>query len=201
MDFEAGVTQRDEIVDSGNPPLTVYTMSMWVKFLDASTPCSIILRTDGSGNELYSWSDQIRLNQNGQFEIFVYDGLGNVLSGTSVVRPGVWYHVAATVESFGMMHLYVNGKEEGTAKSVGAIWTGGDRFIVGPASGNGFTRFIGEVDELGICGPFDQCSPRPKHGDKTVGSGWWHDPAVGQSAVDRLWHVERCERSKLNSSG
>ena len=49
----------------------------------------------------------------------------------------------------GMMRLYVNGVEEGTAQSIGTIWTGGDRFSVGSQT-NAVLGFHGLVDDLQI---------------------------------------------------
>jgi hypothetical protein len=101
----------------------------------------VILRTTGSGQEYSAWSHQIRLNAAGQFQCYIYDqdtgGNPNVV-GTTVVQSNAWYHVAATAQNGGLMHLYVNGVEEGTPASVKTIWTGGSEFALGTGSGGGY---------------------------------------------------------------
>ena len=51
-------------------------------------------------------------------------------------------------ENNGLMKLYVNGLQEGTA-SLGTLWTGGDRWDVGTVTGSGsIGYFDGTIDDV-----------------------------------------------------
>ena len=110
---------------------TAYAYALWVKFLTNDVqptlqPTSLILRTTGAGAENYGWSHMLILTPSFTFASFVYDSnLGSTASGTTVVQPNVWYHVACTVQAGGQNKIYVNGVLEGTASGVGTLWGGG----------------------------------------------------------------------------
>jgi len=129
---------------------TAYTISLWVKPTD-TTSVNIINRGDGSDSPT-TISEQIRLNANGQFEQYTYDSVAHTITGTTVAQPDVWYHVAIVGSNNGMARLYVNGQEEGSAVSLGTLWTGGDRFEVGKGTTVGGVAwyFNGLVDDLQI---------------------------------------------------
>lgn len=132
---------------------SAYTIAAWVKssnpwYTTNVTSGNIIARTDANGT-LVNVSDQIRINSSGKFEHFLNDGSGKTVTGTTTVQTGVWYHVAIVANNNGMMRLYVNGTEEGTAQSIGTLWTGGDRFSVGSRT-NTVLGFHGVVDDLQI---------------------------------------------------
>jgi hypothetical protein len=142
---------RIEIPDpSGATQPTAYSISLWVKFTDLSLPASVITRTAVSGNESNTWSHQIRVTENGQFQSFLYDGTDRLVTGTTIAQPNTWYHVAATARNGDLEHLYVNGTEEGTPVSVGTMWAGGSLWSIGTGSGAGFAWLAGEVDDLAI---------------------------------------------------
>ena len=93
----------------------------------------------------------------GQFESWLCCTAGD-LDGTTVAQPGVWYHVAVTALEGDYERLYINGNEEGTPVpvAVGAMWKGGDRWVLGPGCGAGpqgngdFAALSGEVTGLAI---------------------------------------------------
>lgn len=141
-----GVFSQVEVMDPVNP--VAYTISAWV-LLDVVRPCSLVVRTAGSGPR-NSWSHQLRINAAGRFEHYVYDGAGRTVAATNQVTTGVWYHVAATALNNGRIALYVNGAASATGPTVGTMWTGGDRWQFGTDSGATANFFQGRLDEVGI---------------------------------------------------
>lgn len=125
-----------------------YTLSVWVKF-QAVRPCSLMLRTEASGPQS-TWSHQLRINAQGRFEHYSFDGGERVVTGTTVAEPDRWYHVAGTAESHGVGRLYVNGQEEGTAVPLGEIEERGTRWIFGSNSGASAHFLRGWLDDIAI---------------------------------------------------
>jgi hypothetical protein len=158
-DVPAGVTNTQSIAFSGygefveivDPPSmsipTSYSVSLWVK-LNVVQPCVMILRTSSRG-EYQDHSHDIRINADGRFESYIWQLAPNIAAGSTVVQPGVWYHVAATAENGGTHRLYVNGVQEGSTP-LGTMWQGGDRWRLGTGSSGGFNFFNGNLDEVGI---------------------------------------------------
>ena len=149
--------QNDDITIPYGTDASAYTIAAWVnpdlnRNTGSANAMNIIARTDSglpniNGNGIVS--EQIRINSSGKFEHYTYDGTGHTVTGTTTVTAGNWYFVAITAASNGEMHLYVNGSEEGTATSIGNLWTGGDRFNVGGVMG-GMGYLKGLVDELQV---------------------------------------------------
>jgi hypothetical protein len=103
----------DDVAVLKDPNATItqtYTYSLWVR-PSSTSAVSIILRTAEDG-PLARWGEQLRITAAGQFEHH-NTNVRNV-TGTTIVRSGVWYHVAISGTVGGPMHLYVDGKEEGT---------------------------------------------------------------------------------------
>jgi len=123
---------------------TDYTMEAWV-FPKKSGPMGIILRTDVRG-PCCAFQNELRIATDGRFEHYANDGSSKIVKGTTVVVPNQWYHVAGVV-SAGMIRLYVNGVQEGTAFAIGTIGGGTDRFWIG---NSGSARFEGLIDEIGV---------------------------------------------------
>lgn len=81
----------------------------------------------------------------------VYDGSARLVTGTTTINTGTYYHVAGVAQDSSIMRLFVNGAEEGTPISVGTMATTGDRYLVGRRFGvNGTNYFTGIIDELRI---------------------------------------------------
>ncbi len=73
------------------------------------------------------------------------------MQGTTTIVPDTWYHVAIVAQNNGPMHLYVNGKEEGTSISTaGTLWATGTQIYIGSNSGGGFGYYQGLVDDLRV---------------------------------------------------
>jgi uncharacterized repeat protein (TIGR01451 family) len=134
------------VMDSANP--TAYTLEAWVK-PGSSGSGSIIARTDYSG-PTSSWSHQLRITAAGKFEHYTNDGNAKSVVGATTVVPGLWYHVAGVAASNGLMHLYVNGQEEGSAIAIGNLVVGRDRWVLGSNSGNSIGYFSGYMDEVAV---------------------------------------------------
>lgn len=115
---------------------TAYSYALWVKLPgDTIIPTSLILRTSAVGAEGGTYSHQLRVSPEGKFESYAWVGSAATVTSTTVVQPGVWYHVACTAENGGKMHLYINGTEEGTPANVGVLWTGGALTEIGSRYG------------------------------------------------------------------
>ena len=134
-----------------------YTIAAWVKAdAGAITTRSIIARTDDGQGPLNGYlADQIRINSAGKFEHYTYSsGTGKVVTGTTTVAAGTWYHVAISSSTNGTMRLYVNGVEEGTPQAVAQMWWQGNRFNIGTATagtvGGSFGYFDGQIDDVHI---------------------------------------------------
>jgi RHS repeat-associated protein len=139
-----GTNDRVDVYDAADP--TAYTLEAWVKF-DSTSNQSIIARSDGNGPTGAN-SHQLRI-ENSKFVHYVYDGSLKFVTGSTTVQTGVWYHVVGTAANSGMMRLYVNGVEEGTAQSLGGMWTGGDRWFFAANSG-GMNHLDGTLDEVAL---------------------------------------------------
>lgn len=146
-----------EIPYAADPP--TYTISAWVKPTNISN-VSVFARTNTSG-PLTNLSQQLRIVQTydyngdpiagqGLFEHLTRSVSEHVLTGTTIVRPNAWYHVAIVATSDGLMRLYVNGHEEGTPLTIGSLATDGDRFHIGNATKNSMGFFDGLVDDFQI---------------------------------------------------
>ena len=92
-----------------------YTISAWIKWTGSGAD-NIITRTSSAGPGTV-FSHQLRINSSGKFEHYTDDGTGKVVTGTTTALVGVWYHVVGTAANNGLMRLYVNGVEEGTAST------------------------------------------------------------------------------------
>ena len=152
-----------------NTGLTAYTISTWVKTPETLSPANIIARTIND-DPLNSATDQIEINQIGTdqanqpiygFVSYLYDpGIsGKSLSGTTILQPNTWYHVAIEAANSGMMRLFVNGTEDTTARFVSQIYAPFDQFHIGDAAFNTkpnkihpgpLDNFNGLIDDLRI---------------------------------------------------
>jgi len=117
LDFD-GLTQYLEIGDAYNPES--YTICVWVR-PETIRAQSILLRSGASG-PFSGCSHQIRMNSDGKFEHYVWDGSGKTVTGTTTAEAGTWYHVAIVSEKNGQARLFVNGTQEGVPVNVGSIW-------------------------------------------------------------------------------
>ena len=141
-----GAASEIQVPDSVNP--SGYTLALWVS-VDEVRPCSLLVRTDASGPRV-DWSHQLRINSDGQFEHYLFDGDLRLVVATNVIQPRVWYHVAGTATNNGPMQIYVNGISSGGSVTIGTLWGGGDQWRFGTDSGHTPYYFHGRLDEAGI---------------------------------------------------
>jgi hypothetical protein len=137
-----------EIADGGSLNFPAYTIEAWVR-LRTVRASAIIFRTDATDSV---FSNAIYVNAEGRFVHDANDGSHHTVIGTTTAVAGKWYHVAGAVDGGGTMRLYVNGTEEGTAISaVGALWSGGDRYLAGHGlAAAGMDYLDGWMDEVRI---------------------------------------------------
>ncbi len=147
LSFDGALSNTVVITDAANPAR--YAIELWVR-PSIVTDTSFILRTDSvSGTSVY-FSHLLGISGD-RFLHLVNDGSVRAITGTTVVTPGVWYHVVGTAQSGGELVLYVNGAEEGRLGNLGALWSGGDQYRLGSAYGvSGTTYFSGDLDEVAV---------------------------------------------------
>ena len=134
-------------MDSFEP--TSYTVSVWVK-VPSVRAMGIIGRTTSSGINSGVWSHDLHITSAGVFEHYTSTGSsGYTVTGTTVIQPNTWYHVAIVATAGGQELLYVNGASQGTPNSIPSLWMGGDRWQVGTPP-PGYNYFNGELGGLAI---------------------------------------------------
>ncbi len=150
--YSAHAISFDGVDDYVNIPLatspTAYTVEMWVK--PASTSDAVIFERTNDGGPETAFSHELDI-KDGKFQHYLFDGNSWSILGTTSVVANTWYHVAITAANDGMMRLFVNGVEEGTAVSIGTLWTDGNRYVLnGYRTSAGVIQYSGLVDELRI---------------------------------------------------
>ncbi len=127
-----------------------FTMSAWIKPIgtgpggggrifdktaDANCTSGFCLRLDGANQRLAS-----RVNANNT----IYSATNSIIHGN-----GVWYHIAVTINSAGLVTYYINGVQSGTpalANALSGITTTND-LRIGNRSENTDYTFDGFIDE------------------------------------------------------
>ncbi len=136
-----------DILDSFVP--TSYTVSVWVK-VPVVQAMGIIGRTTSAGLSSGVWSDDLHITSAGVFEHYTSSGsAGYTVTGTTVIQPNTWYHVAIVAGAGGQELLYVNGVSQGTPNTIPSLSTVGDRWQVGTPP-PGYNYFNGELGGLAI---------------------------------------------------
>lgn len=107
------------------------------------------------GNRDRLW--QSLINASGKFELFTFDGVGNVVAtatSTTSVNDDVEHPVAATVDGTNIK-LFVDGVLEATVAAPPLVYTAGCSTYLGlgvnrsAGGGSIYTQFIGQLDEAG----------------------------------------------------
>jgi hypothetical protein len=146
-------TAQASISCLADTPAEAYTIAMWIKPA-ARSSMLVVSREDTASSTLLM---QLRVTGTGVFEHYVNDGpsgtgcqsdVGSCIAGTTVIKGDTWYHVAVSAKSRGEMHLYVNGFEEGTSRTLKQFQNAGDRYDVGYDSARSTAGFQGVVDEV-----------------------------------------------------
>lgn len=92
----------------GNDPTSSGSLSAWVKF-NTLPSASHIMQIIGKGSDGKDFDLQV--NKDNLFRFYV--GAGTNVASKTVVKTGVWYHVAGTWDATGLK-MYVNGVLENT---------------------------------------------------------------------------------------
>jgi hypothetical protein len=125
---------------------TEYTIAMWVRPSVAAT-AGLAVRTPGDPTA--GWSHAL-YQFPGYFLAYTYDGAVKYVYGATVPAVGEWHHVAVTARNGGVMRLYVNGVEEGTAVAITTLWTGGNDWWIGRDDPSTTTNYAGHMAEAAI---------------------------------------------------
>ncbi len=140
-----GVDDFVKVSDKPAGDYTAYSLEAWVR-TESTDNQGIFVRTADDNLGLNSHEMWIR---DGVFALRTWVGSERVVTGETLVEPGQWYHVVATAENDGLMRLFVNGEEEGTAATVGTLWDGGNQWYIGSEVLD-VGYFQGLMDEVAI---------------------------------------------------
>jgi hypothetical protein len=124
-----GITAQD--LSSG-----AYSVVLWAR-PDEPGGQNIITSSDVRGPD-YNHSLQIRMDEKGRFEFYVFsdEELEYTLTGEVAAQAGRWYHIGATLSSSGNMSLFIDGKAAGTSKMKGFPIKTYDHVYIGSPAGN-----------------------------------------------------------------
>ncbi len=145
LTFNAASSQYVVIPDEQDP--AAYGVEFWAK-PSSGTNQNIFMRTQSADPQSF-FTQMLYLDSDGKFCHYLFDGSGKSVVSTTTAVADTWYHIVITAENNGMMRLFVNGQEEGTALAVGTLQTGGDEYRLGgstAAETKGY--FTGSLDEL-----------------------------------------------------
>jgi hypothetical protein len=119
-----------------DPSNGAYSVVLWAR-LDEPGGQNIITSSDARGPD-YNHSHQIRMDEKGQFEFYVFSSQDLEYTLTSEVIPtaGRWYHIAAILSSSGNMSLFIDGKLVGSSKMKGLPVKTYDRIYIASPAGN-----------------------------------------------------------------
>jgi hypothetical protein len=144
LSFTGQSGQYVYVADAAHP--ATYTIEMWFK-PTVIEDMGLFVRTDNGGPSGGA-SHALRLNSNGQFEHYTFDGRPRPVYGTTIAQAGQWYHLAAVYRNNGDVALYVNGIQEAVGQAnYQAPWAGGNAYWIGSTvGGHGMAK--GEIDEV-----------------------------------------------------
>jgi len=113
-----------------------YSVVLWAR-PDEPGGQNIITSSDAKGPD-YNHSLQIRMDEKGRFEFYVFSSEELEYTLTSEIAPeaGRWYHIGATLSSTGNMSLFVDGKLAGSSKMMGTPIKTYDSVYIGSPAGN-----------------------------------------------------------------
>jgi len=137
----------DDVLTNSAAATANYTIEAWVR-TEKSGAQNIMVFTDG--NPLSSYNHQLRINSANRPEFYSYDGSVRLVTGTTVLQPNTWYHVAGTSANGGTMRLFVNGIEENSGLAGNTLWGTYREYQIGAATGGGSTWFKGWIRDVSI---------------------------------------------------
>lgn len=165
--------------------------SIWGWFKPRSITGTQTLMRKGNGANVWL----LRLNGD-KLETIIGDTADVItVTGTTVLKRGLWYFVCATFNRTGNASLYLNSVSDATPASITAVGSGMDTaFALGIAqnpNAGGTELFNGFMDEIGVANSaltqteIDNLFYNGTHPSSTV-SRWKLDEGSGTSATDSV---------------
>ncbi len=175
LSFDGALSQTVVITDPVNPDR--YAIELWV-YPTVITDTALILRTNASSDTATYYSHLLGIS-GGRFIHLVNDGQVRIITSTTAVTVGRWYHLVGTAESGGDIKLYVNGVEEARLDGIGTLWSDGDQYRLGTAYAGRTGYFGGRIDEVAIY-------------TRTLSAGEVHDHYL-RGALRLYFQVRSCD--------
>lgn len=127
-------------------PLFAGTLSAWVNVDVRPSEAGHAMTVIGRGGDGQDFDLQI-----GEDNLFSFSVGDAVRAGSSrIVKPGTWYHLAATWNSVEGLRFYVGGIQEGTNAELVEREAGGEPLRIGDHPFSGPTRLQGRIDDVRI---------------------------------------------------
>lgn len=144
--------ELDGIDDAITLPVThstsEYTIEAWVCPTDTS---SVNIISRNSGDPTVDKSHQLWIDENGRFNHSCYADTLQTVTGTTIAQAGHWYHIVGTAVDNKYIHLYINGKLEGSVIATNILWRNGTQYSVGASTTSGVDEFYeGQISDLRI---------------------------------------------------
>jgi len=149
VNFNAAQSDQLAIGIAADP--SQYTIAAWVYLLSTGSQ-DILVRTNSNG-PVSDFSHFLRTDSSGKFSHYVDTGT-NTYSATAAGAAGThqWYCVVGTSDGT-YVRLYIDGALETETSIPGAfqgLWSGGDRWAIGPAAGLSTSNFASLMDDVRI---------------------------------------------------
>jgi hypothetical protein len=150
LDFET--SDGVDRVDAGNFAVkgSSLTLTAWIRQEDPLNDGRILIRSNGNNSADQSWG--ITVDETGEVDFRVMaGGTWHRIQASSVVTPGVWYHLASTYNGT-TMRLYVNGAQVVSAAhpAGGKLDTNASRTVTLGDSPVGSRPFDGILDDVRV---------------------------------------------------
>jgi len=117
------------------------TLSIWVRFDTLGGEQKFLARWQDSGGQF-----SYLLTKNGSNNVLfvINTGSNQVITGSTTVATGTWYHIVGTYDG-SIMRLYLNGVEDGTHSTSGNINSSTAPLRIGSGSGSGENPLDGDA--------------------------------------------------------
>jgi hypothetical protein len=132
--------------DAAQDPTTAGSQDAWVYFNQLPSAAGHIMEIIGKGG---GGSDfDLQADPDDRFRFYI--AAGNSATSTTVIQPGVWYHVAGTWNSTSGINIYVNGVLEQSVPAQITRAQSGQPLMIGNQPTFGPRLFNGLIDEAEI---------------------------------------------------
>ena len=136
----------DYLVNAATQNLTLgsgdFTVECWINLTSVSGTQIVIDSYDGASTGWQLWVGSSKIN--------FYSGTANLLTGTTTLSVGVWYHVAVC-RSGTSVKLFLNGVSEANTTSSAAYTNASNPvWVAAQRSGGPTSYYFGYIDDLRI---------------------------------------------------